>query len=816
MKANFQYSQYFRNLRFPRNLFKLTLVSLFCCFFIGLTTSGFGIDFRFPQGNSSNVSDDPVFLYNQAMTEYSLRQFERAKECLEKFIKLYPKHQLYNRVCLELGRILIDQRNHDKAIELLTPIAELPEPNSERYTARKLLISAIADLQRFRQGVELLEKWRSQDPSNVEIGRSLADFYLQSGKLDEARLLLEGLLERTLDREVFSDLLKLAGKTGQIDSLMGLIEQRKARYRTADYLEFMSSCLVALKKDEKAAELLRSSPETRNSVPLLQKLARLDLDKGKYEFALKSYRDLQSLGLSDWENTKAIGHCLFLLGRVEEAIKEWKKPIDRRPYSAFENYNQYTQTLIEHKLYDQALEAFSEARRMMSNPAQFASERAGVLDAMGRHAEALDEYFLGLTFGNYTVDVFEKLFKPKVEGFDFKKRLEEAIPKSHSPALKRALVEIYFRQNDPFSIPEILKWEGEDDSFDDLLEERIGQANAGFTSIFTRKLMVELIKKKRSSGFAYKLAIELLKIQDQTDSELDEARKETEETVSTELCPDILLKTTLLTKFSAFLFQRCNDPLGALRIANQVLAVPNQGQEQTDRLEALVICITVETALGNFDQAKKELDEAKTLALDPEDKARMLVEEARLEAYKGEFQESLKILKVLTDKNPDSLWLNDGLNLALVLTAFSNPSLGLLKSYLDGERAASVGSFSEAIKDFELVASAASGTPLMSEALSRKLIVSEKTASPPTLLLDTKEFISKNPAHHSIPDLLLMEWRLMRKLNYDEATICDILKDFLDRFPGDLRARVVSANIEEIMKRKSLQDPRKNEVYEKK
>ncbi|HNV71249.1 MAG TPA: tetratricopeptide repeat protein, partial [Candidatus Ozemobacteraceae bacterium] len=164
--------------------------------------------------SSAMAQIDPQLLYQQALNEYSMRHLKEARRNYETLIRDYPQHPLARRAAIELARILADLREFDKAIERLTPVADSPDASYERKMARDALLKMLAELQRFKPAVDLLEKWRASQPEDLSLARQLADFYLQTGREDEARTLLEGLLERTADHEVFRDLLQLATRSG--------------------------------------------------------------------------------------------------------------------------------------------------------------------------------------------------------------------------------------------------------------------------------------------------------------------------------------------------------------------------------------------------------------------------------------------------------------------------------------------------------------------------------------------------------------------------------------------------------------------------
>ncbi|MBI3039219.1 tetratricopeptide repeat protein, partial [bacterium] len=427
------------------------------------------------QANSQN--DPAVILYQEAINEYGFRHLKPAKERLERLIKLYPSHSLSNRAKIDLGRVMIDNREYDKAIEVLTPLTEISNPQCKE--AREMLITLLLELQRFRQGVDLLEKWWKESQGNPELGRKLASFYLQCGRADEAKVLLESLLERTARRDVFDDLLRLSAKSGQLETLLSAIESRSARYKTIDYLDFTSDCYIALKEPEKAVTILEKAPETATSLLLLQKLSRLELSRNRPEKALESFRRIERIIPNDWNNEKALGHCLFLLGKKDEAISTWRKTLSGQPYPNQEFYQLFSGVLIEHNLYEEALLVFSEARTALGSPIIFAQERASVLETLNRKKEAVDEYLVALQNDPYMPEILEKLIKLPEKGsvFNLKEKIKELIPHSQSLSLKKALLEIYFREQNLNAIPEILTLVSPVGSmFDQVFFERINEA----------------------------------------------------------------------------------------------------------------------------------------------------------------------------------------------------------------------------------------------------------------------------------------------------------------------------------------------------
>ncbi|MFZ2956488.1 MAG: tetratricopeptide repeat protein [Candidatus Ozemobacteraceae bacterium] len=754
-----------------------------------------------PPGITFGRPDKTTQLYQEAMSAMNFRRLKIAREKLEQIVKDDPKHVLAPRATIELARVLVDERNFDRAIEILTPLADRPVLTPDVRFARELLLKTLAELQRFKQGIDLLEKWRKNDPGDTEIGRSLAGFYLQSGRVDEGRLLLEGLLEQTADPEVFNDLLKLAVKSATVETLLNTIEARRARYKSVDFLGFTVNCLLAMKQEASASQRLREAPETRASIPLLQKLARLDLDAERPEQALESFRRIEELGGRDWENIKAVGHCLFLLKRVPEAVKTWRNPLVGQQFSTIEAFSQLTDVLIEHKLYQEALGVFDEARRMMGNPAAFAEERAGVLEVLNRRDEALEEYLMALGHGMYKPDIFDKLYKNDSVAFPLADRLLKAIQVLPSLSLKKALLEVYYRTADTAIIPRILDIEGPGAGFDDILAERITQAMAGLPDTFTRSLMLALIRRQRASTLAYRLSLQLLDWPDPAPAERAEIRQEASLTADSKPNTDIMLESQLLVRLGRFAFEVCRDVADARARCEAVLTMPGGDLLAAPRFEASLLLMRLSVAAGDFTAAANYFNQSRTDERNPEDSARLRYEEAWMRLHKGDFQGALDVLKTLTADCPESMWLNDGLRLALFLTMNSTGSLDPLNRFLAAERAAMLGSTSAAIASFTDLAITASSSGLGLEAASRVLLLSEGVGSDAVpLIASIDAFIGAHPAHYAVADLLLRKLSLLQQRDTEKTVVSDLLKDFLDRFPGDLRARRVSLLMEALMK----------------
>jgi hypothetical protein len=72
--------------------------------------------------------------------------------------------------------------------------------------------------------------------------------------------------------------------------------------------------------------------------------------------------------------------------------------------------------------------------------------------------------------------------------------------------------------------------------------------------------------------------------------------------------------------------------------------------------------------------------------------------------------------------------------------------------------------------------------------------------SPADLVNEIDGFLSEEPAHWRGPDLMMLKWRLLRQTKASREVQVDLLKEFVDRFPGDLRSRQARLMIARLMK----------------
>ncbi|HNV70133.1 MAG TPA: tetratricopeptide repeat protein, partial [Candidatus Ozemobacteraceae bacterium] len=612
--------------------------------------------------------------------------------------------------------------------------------------------------------------------------------------------------------------------------LLNTIESRSVRYRRVDYLEFASDCLLALRRDKEAADLLRDAPETRQHPPLLAKLARLLLSRNDLEAARAAYEQLVTMNPDSREYRRALGHCLSQMKRPDEALTVWRGIFGQMGISQLEAYQFLLDTLIEHRLYEESLDVFQEARAALGNAGLFAEEKAGVLMTLNRESEAIDEFLLALPAGGFKIDIFEKLYGYHGKKVDLEQKLRDLMSSGEAfYVARRALIELYFREARPEQVAKVVAL-AQGGLSDDMLFERIQQALSTQADGFVRQIIVSLIQQFHQSSLAWRLAPGLLELPDQTPTELQEAREIATTLAARPNPPDFLLRRRLLIALAIFHLDTLSDPQEAVRWLSQAESMPSGGSRR-EAFQMHVLACRLHTLQGRFSDTDNDLARLRGLIGDPtapaatppatdpfgdsgaeggldlgesdysnlvggeltaDDRAQFIYLEAWVLCHKGEYQPALTKLRSIIDEFPSSTWVNDALALALEITMGSIGTMEALGKLFGAERAVAVGSFPAALDLYEQVRVLASGTSLSQEAEARHILLSERTASPAALIARIDAFRKANPAQLTGADLLLLKHRLQRRMNSSADERQQTLREFLDRYPGDLRGRRVT------------------------
>ncbi|PKL50601.1 MAG: hypothetical protein CVV42_02430 [Candidatus Riflebacteria bacterium HGW-Riflebacteria-2] len=748
---------------------------------------------------------DAAALYQNAMNLLRMRRLSAADQQFRELIEKYPEDIHVMLARRQLASILRDTRQYDEAIDILKEIIRNDKsPDNVRY-AQQQILDILHETQRFRQGVELIEEWRREAPQDVFLSRQLARFYLQSGRKDEAWLLLESIMEQTQSApEAFKDLLELALRSGEIEKLMQVIESRRARWRSTVYADYMSDCHLALGRKDKAVEVLAQTAEVKEHPVLLRKLADLQISLGQFAEAQSSLTLLLKIIPDDWNTLRWLGHCQFMQKNKAAAMETWRSPLKYPFMQRREFYQDYTTVLIEHQLYDEALQGFNEARKTLQQPTMFAEEYASVLDALGRSDEALEEYLKVLGEGFYRHEVFEKLYNAHEKGFNLEDGLKRMRQQSsYNLAILQALLELYFRRantQDLQEVSEIVR--GSAGNLDAVFYERLNQEAlllpGEFHFVITRMVM----QSRTDTGLALRLAMLLLEMGPNDHVWRAEAYTAAKEVAERKSVADANLKSRLLIKLAEYALYELNDKRAAHEFLDKILqtdlmrAVPDLAvQAAIIKARIMIFEENYTTALELLKQNEEIIKRANQdiFSGDPisesDFQALIHLERARLHAHKGDHQNALQELKIIIDEFSESEWVNDALEMANFITRRSTGDFGLLNSALKAERLAMTGQ-TEAARDElqKAIAANASASAVIDEMRAEIIQLQEHDSEPTSLIAEIDKYAREKPESHKTADLWELKWQLMKRKSASQEEIREHLQTFIDKFPSDLRS----------------------------
>lgn len=743
-------------------------------------------------------------LYNEAANALRMRRLTEARARLEKILRDYPEDFYATMARRLLVEILRDSGEHDQAIAMLKEmLAKNKGETGEFFAAREALLDILYDLQRFREGIELLEAWRREKPNDLWTDRQLARFFLQVGRKDEAWMLLEAQFERSGNRTLFNDLLDMALKSGEVDKLIKTLDDRRNRFTSADYSRYMADCYLALGMKEKAIEVLQQNPDIQQDFQLLEKLADLLIDTGKIEEALQALQKVDRMVPDNWNTIKKMGHCLFLLKRPNQAVEVWRRPFRSPHFQRQDQYMNYTTVLIEHQLYEEALQGFFEARQKIGRESLFAEEVATVLEALGRKNEALEEYIQVLSTGAFRMEVFNKLYESDGPGFDLEKRLRNQLDAAISLALRQALIEFYFRRQGRNSIVKIVEIVLDTDNvLDNFIYERLNQDASVYAANFHFDLCRSLIAARPESTLALRLARMMLGMA-RLEAILGEtAYKEAFSVCRGSTTVDAELKAQLLLDLADFAFEIRREPETAYGLLDIVLqtdllkAAPARGVEAALYRAHIMICKEdYQQAQSLLDENEKNVATAREniFAADPIGEtdflARIKLEKAFMALNQHDFQKALDLLKDIVENLPETIWANDALEMAMFVTRTSVGDFSLIKNLLRARRLAAVGRSEEAERQYaEIVAANASLTVLITEIEAEAILEASGHLNDEQLLKKITKFTNDNPKNFMTADLYEKELYLLRKKKAGEAEIRGLMQKFIDQFPDDMRS----------------------------
>ncbi len=762
------------------------------------------------------ASGRPVFsseaqqLYSEAVQAFRTRHFTLAKKQFRTLIEKYPDDGYANIARFNLGQLLVSNHEYDEAIALYKEIIDKSENRpDEADKARIELTDILFKIHRFREGIEILEDWHKKEPGNPECARKLAAFYLSSGGTNEAWLLLERYMEMG-NKEAFKDLLNLATKSGEVDKLLSSLESRRAKYKQSDYVDFVSDCYLALARKDKAIEALKETPDYKTQSNILRKLADIQISDNKIDDAVETLEALCKLFQYDSQGIKKLGHCYFVQGKKDKAIQTWRKALNSRYGRSQQAYVDYTSVLIEHQLLNEALEAFEEARRELYQESLFAEEKAAVLMALNRSAEAMEEYLKVLTLGTYNTEMFDKLYDNDGKVFDLEKRLTALHSQDYGTAITQSLIEYYFRKANIADIDKMVALIDDQSAifFDDLFYNRLRQEALLVPDQFHFALLQRMIKERRGSILELKLAALALKMPEYNEKWLLEAYSMAKSAAESTVIADSHLKYDLCIKLAEFAFNTMKKPDETDKYLEIVISADKLRPETKQQIEARLLRAKLQTYCEKYDEATNTLEQvSKMLENDnyrdsierDELQEQYLLEDAMLKCHMGEFQDALYALKDIIDTHKEGSWVNDSLELANDVTRLSfGENFSVLKHKLAADRAIACNKLDKAITELDaaIKETPASSTALIDEFEADKLLASDKKMYDEALIKKIEVFVLTHKDCYKNPDLCELRIKLMQRGNKSKDKTDEAMRSFMSQFPNDLRSGKYKQSLE--------------------
>lgn len=741
-------------------------------------------------------------LYQNGMQAMRMRRLTIAREQFQELCDKFPLDVHTSLAKRQLVTIFYDSNDYEKAIALLQEMIKNDQSEDNRRYAREELLDLLLELQRFRQGIEILEELRQQEPDNIALSRQLAKFYLQTGRKDEAWLLLESLMERSGAGEAFKDLLDLAVRGGEVEKLLQALENRRSRYRSHDFADYSADCYIALGRKDKAIEVLMGVENLKDHLGLQQKLADLLIGSGRYDEAFNILETSIKIIPGDWAVIRKMGHCRFMQKKKQEAIEIWRSPLSLPYMQRRDFYQDLASILIEHQLNEEALNTYYEARQTMNQPTVFSEEIAVILEAMGRKSEAIEEYIRVFSSGAYRGEVFDRLYKAYQEGFALEARLQ-AMNSDGNFAIMQALLEFYFRKADLTKVNSVITIvSSAAGALDEIFYERLNQEALLSPAEFHFLVAEKVIEARMNSSLALRLSMLLLEMGILDDRWLVEAYEVAEKAANVKSVADADLKAHLLLKLAEYAFQKRHDIKSAEGFLNTVLQTDLNRAAPERAYMAAILQSRLYTISEKFShaadllaQTEKQLGERDEDIFNPdpvslsEIMAASLLEKSWMFAHEGEYQKALLELKKIIEDMTESEWANDALELANFIMRRSITDFSLIRKTMQAERFKYKRKYSEAVALLEeTIKENPSAQLLITEMQAEIVMLKSFYLESADVIKEIDKFATENTESFKVADLWEIKWRLMKRMKSSRAEIREHLQTFVDHFPSDLRS----------------------------
>jgi cellulose synthase operon protein C len=219
------------------------------------------------------------------LAHYGLKQPAKARSYLQGYMSIEPRHPGARKL---LAAILLDERDYNRVIELLYPLAGGSTPDPQALT---LLGSAYMGKKKYQLASELFEQAARLSPgSAADAGVGLGLSHLGAGRVEQGMAQLRAVFDKDPGQTRAG--MMLASRYLAIgDAARAADIARRMVAREPDNLTALNLLGVALRAARDAAgaraAFTRAAQLQRNFLPAQLNLARLDIAEGKAEAARK-------------------------------------------------------------------------------------------------------------------------------------------------------------------------------------------------------------------------------------------------------------------------------------------------------------------------------------------------------------------------------------------------------------------------------------------------------------------------------------------------------------------------------------------------
>ncbi|XP_070610959.1 protein O-mannosyl-transferase TMTC1 isoform X2 [Erythrolamprus reginae] len=282
------------------------------------------------------------------------KDMAQAKEYYTKALQLNPQH---NRVLFNLGNLLKNQGKKEEAIVLLRNSIQYGPDFSDAYSS---LASLLAEQEQLKEAEEVYQAGIENCPESSDLHNNYGVFLVDTGSPETAVSHYQKAIELSPGHHV------AMVNLGRLYRSLGQNKDAEVWYKRA------------LKVARK--------------VEILSPLGALYYNTGRYEDALKIYREAASLNPSNKETRLALAQVLTMMGQAKEA-EQMLSHIVTEGAECLECYRLLSAIYSKQESYNKALEAIDKALQLKPKDPKIISELFFTKGNQLREQNHLDKAF---------------------------------------------------------------------------------------------------------------------------------------------------------------------------------------------------------------------------------------------------------------------------------------------------------------------------------------------------------------------------------------------------------------------------------------